>query len=837
MSRYVNRRTVLGALALVLLGIFLPPLVNVNRFRPRIAGALSRALGRPVTLEGVTLRLLPTPGLNLSGLVVQDDPAFSAEPILRANEVTAAMRLTSLWRGRLEIASLSLAYPSMNLVRRPDGHWNVEALLERARQIPAAPTAKRRPEARPRFPYIEANEGRINLKLGNEKTVYALSEADFALWLASENEWRLRLAARPVRTDANLSDTGIVKVNGAFQRGSSLSDTPLTFAVTLQAAQLGQLTTLIYGRDRGWRGTANVTATLTGTPADLKIAGDASVDDFRRYDIASAASMNLSAHCSANFSTTEQQVRGIDCHAPVGSGAIDVRGYMAGVLPPREAIFSVVAAQVPADSLSTLARHMKKDLPADLSARGFVNAAFELRRDGAGQTAWAGSGSTSVLELRSRSLEQPLSFGPVLFAAGPQKTAVTNLRVPLAPLPADSLRVLAFDVDLGAGIPAKAEAQFSRSEYNVSLNGQGDIPRLLDVAEALGIAAPPITATGVAKLDVKVAGTWAGFSQPLVTGTAQVRASASVPGIYAPVATSASLTFDPQAITARNLTISIPATHVLMTGSLSLPRRCIGTGQCSVTFQLASDALSAEDLNRLLNPNLQKRPWYQLLGPGGQPNVLKMVRAHGKITVDRFAMQSLAANRISGDVDLERGVLTVRNLQAGVFGGVGTGDVRADFTGAQPVYSTHGRLVAGSVAALASLTNDAWGTGRVDATFSLTTSGATASDLRSSATGTAEFDWRDGSFARVSLNGDTSALRIRRFQGTVSLRDGVLKFSPSKMETPAGIYIVSGTASLDRQLALVLARGKTPAFEINGTLSKPRIAPSAAPPTQAALKQ
>jgi len=58
------------------------------------------------------------------------------------------------------------------------------------------------------------------------------------------------------------------------------------------------------------------------------------------------------------------------------------------------------------------------------------------------------------------------------------------------------------------------------------------------------------------------------------------------------------------------------------------------------------------------------------------------------------------------------------------------------------------------------------------------------------------------------------------------------------METANGIYTVSGTASLDRQLGLTLARGKSPAYEITGTLEKPKVKPSVpiAPQTQAELR-
>ena len=56
----------------------------------------ARPVGRPVDIGSVHVRLLPRPGFDLENLVVYDDPAFGAEPMLRASEVTADLRLTSL---------------------------------------------------------------------------------------------------------------------------------------------------------------------------------------------------------------------------------------------------------------------------------------------------------------------------------------------------------------------------------------------------------------------------------------------------------------------------------------------------------------------------------------------------------------------------------------------------------------------------------------------------------------------------------------------------------------------------------------------------------------------
>jgi nodulation protein E len=151
--------------------------------------------------------------------------------MLRAQEVTASLRVTSLLRGRLEIARLNLTEPSLNLVRNAEGRWNLENLVERAAQIAVAPTSKTKTERRPGFPYIEGDRGRINFKFGAEKKPYALTEADFALWQDTENAWGMRLEAKPVRTDFNLSDTGTLNVTGSWQRAASLRETPLQFTL------------------------------------------------------------------------------------------------------------------------------------------------------------------------------------------------------------------------------------------------------------------------------------------------------------------------------------------------------------------------------------------------------------------------------------------------------------------------------------------------------------------------------------------------------------------------------------------------------------------------------
>jgi AsmA protein len=202
--------------------------------------------------------------------------------------------LRSLLRGRIEIATLSATEPSINIVRNQAGRWNLTALLERNAQIPAAPTQKTLSERRPAFPYLEATSARINFKIGAEKKSYTLIDADVALWQESENAWGARMKAQPVRTDFNLTDTGRLQMSAAWQRSTNLRQTPLRVSIAWQNGQLGQITQLLTGLDRGWRGGLSFTADLSGTPDALAVESRVSVAGFRRYDIVDPASPDRS---------------------------------------------------------------------------------------------------------------------------------------------------------------------------------------------------------------------------------------------------------------------------------------------------------------------------------------------------------------------------------------------------------------------------------------------------------------------------------------------------------------------------------------------------------------
>lgn len=850
-------RSIVAALAVVMaLAVFVPPLIKLTRFRRIIVESISGALGRQVSVREVTLRLFPQPGFALEGFVVQDDPSFSAEPLLHAEQVTASLRWTSLWRWRPEIGTLTVESPtgkqpwSLNVVRRQDGRWNLQELLLRASQTPAAPTTKPRPEARLRFPYLEGEGGRINFKFGMEKKAYALSEADFALWLASENEWNLRLSARPMRTDANLTDTGLLEVSGAFGRASRLEETPVRLRVSLRSAQLGQLTRLVYGRDRGWRGSTNLQLDLTGTPEYLQLSGTGSIDDFRRYDIIIPDTLRLALNCTAEYHGLQPGLFHLDCRGR--NDALALRGRITNLFGPRQYDLALVAREAPMAELARLARHAKFAMPSDLTASGTLDAELAYR-SGPG---WTGKGSTSDFVLRSgvfgRDLElSTISFEIVEAEPRPQPRRAHRVSPQASPSangpePGVRLALAPFLVPLGGAAPATVRALISTTDYNVAVGGEAELQRLFRVARGLGLQTLAIGASGSAKLDLQIAGSWSGFTPPLTTGAMQLRnVTALLPGVHAPIHVRAgNVVLLPDERRIENLSAAFVSSHISMEGSVVLSRACNSAQRCPVQFDLHSSELSLAELNQLLNPRLQRQPWYRLLAGNAGEN-LDTFQALGRVRADRAALDGLELQHVALQAELRDGKLRLSDVRAETLGGKLRAQWRADLSGGVPQWSGSGTLERIDMQQVAALTHHPWATGAGSGTFKLELAGWNAAELAQSAGGSLDFDWQNGTWEHASLASVLRAasgggepadlpLRLKRFAGRAVLHERRLDFQQSRIETADGIYTLTGTASLGR-LELRLMDQNSHGYAISGTVEKPHVAPLSMAETQAAL--
>lgn len=824
----LSRRGVV-VVGLVLLGLFLVR-PQVGGLRGRIAASLSEALGKRVKIGSVHLQILPRLGFQLDDVVVHDDPAFGAEPLLRSPDITASLRLSSLLRGRLEFSRLSLDDASLNLTRDIRGEWNVQSLLERARSSPTAPTASK--QWRPEFPYIEADRARINLKIGLEKTHFALTDSEFSLWQEADDTWGLRLRARPIRTDANLTDTGLLRVNGTWRRASSLATTPVKFDFEWRQAQVGQLSKLVYGTDKGWRGDFVVSGSLAGMPGRLRVVADGTVDDFRRFDVLGGGNLRLGAHCSAEYNSPHRTLSNIECAAPVSEGSLELKGRLSAAAVPEYA-FSLTASNVPPQSVMQLASHGDRRIPGGLATEGNILGTVTITRDA--------HMPAPVIEGNGMITDFGLAFGgQSVIAIAKVPLTIARERHSSVVLPGTepfSVELGPVAVGLGKPAPLLTQVVFSRTGYKLTVHGDAGVKRLLQAARSIGLASPAFAAEGSSTVNLMVAGNWSSGKPARALGSVELHGvTARVRGVNAPLQIGkAGVLLTEDSVRVQNLRGS--AAGATWHGSMQIPRTCDAADDCSIQFNLSADRLSAAGLNEYLNPNARKRSWYKMFTSAGEPvPYLLQARATGKLAIERLRLGTVLCERFAGDVDLRGGKLAVSNIRGDVLGGTAGGSLNADFAAKVPLYSGHGSLDSVSLSQVADLMHDGWIEGTGNSDFQFKAAGATIQDAIASADLQADFTVQDGIFPHILLTAGSTPLRADDFSGTLLLRKGGISLEDAKLINSSGVSSVSGTASLDGNLDFKLAAENASSYAITGTLVKTRVAPVKTPATQAALK-
>ncbi len=488
-----SRRSIAVGLLLltVVLMAVLPPLVNVNRFKRRIVTSISASLGRPVHLDRVSLVLLPLPGFKLENFVVAEDETFGAEPVIHANNVQATLRFDSLWRRKVEFSRISLREPSINLVHNSQGKWNVEGILFQAAQISAAPTAQAKAGPEPRFPYIEATDARVNVKEGNEKLPFSLTEADFALWLPSPNRWRVRVQGKPTRTDTSASDTGRVSFEGSLGRAERLDLIPIDLSAEWRNVPLGEASRVVTGRDAGLRGELRLNLRVTGTVGASLIKAAVDLRNARKADFVPEQPLDLRLECQAESASTFHTFHQVRCSwpPPAAPAFIALTGDIPEIARPETAAFEIGTPGLPASVLLSWLRISSPRVPEDLVASGTVT----------GSISASAAGVKGQLQLRDFALtggvlgEAPIMLEDTTLASGAvgktEKELPKNshkIRLPGTAPPAMAEFVMApAKLDLGGKEVVTLEGRFNRTGYTLHLVGTTLPSRLLTLATAL----------------------------------------------------------------------------------------------------------------------------------------------------------------------------------------------------------------------------------------------------------------------------------------------------------------------------------------------------------------
>ncbi len=855
----------LAGVLLLLALIVVPPFINIGRFRRSIVSSISAGLGRPVEASGVELQLFPQPGFVLHNLTVSEDPTFGAEPVMMAETVTADLRASTLWHARVEIASLRFDAPSVNLVRNAEGEWNFESLLRNSPALkPRGTAASEQPGRRLPFPYVEATGARINFKLGPEKLPFSLEKADLALWKESRHEWRLRIKARPVRTDLTVMDAGQIRGEGTLMTGGPLMDAPIHASVEWRRVQLGEINRLLKGEDKGWRGTLDWTVFAQGKLSDVTLQSNLSVEEFHRAEFIPAAEMDLSADCNVRYARYEPQLNSLECNAPIGNGLLALRS--SGNPEPgsgKRPSVKISLQRVPAESFFDLLRHLNAGVPADMSGSGEINGEADCEWDGlAAPRACTGAIRSPQIRLELAGVDRPLVLSPLLIKSSMESHQAVQPTWNLSPL----------HVSMGGASPATITGSMTSAGCVLSIDGVADLAQLARAGESLKL---PIVSgevqsmRGGAQMALSFASTWMprvdleslpasvdlNQSANLVSshwaGSVQVRNATLRLGLF-PVPlqlTSAQIKLMPSAVEWNALEGSFA--HIPFSGSIHWQTPCVASNStCTRSFTLHTPNLNAGHFESALHDSQSESNLLSLINPwaGAAPQLPEI---SGTVSADVLS---------AGQVSLKDAVLTLRmkgrradlmGISGAVFGGtisgaegesptpdtltqVPTGSIQ--WGDGAPVYSLRAVLRNIQPDRVGAMWNESWGTGTANLLLDLRTRGWSAAELAKNASGKFKAEWLNGSLAGSTGGPREAAVgNFRRWSAQGLIRDQALVFTSSQMvprrdlhragSAPLPSQSVTGTVDFTRVLDLRL---KPSGISITGPISMPVVQSPAA---------
>jgi AsmA protein len=363
---------ILAAAIFVLLTAFAATLlVSADRFRVPIEQGLQRALGREVEIQGASrFTLLPRPGFAVNQVVIHEDPALSVEPFAYVATVELGISPWTLLSGRVEASTIRLIEPSINLMKVPDGGWNVQGFVNKLL------------EPHHGLPGLEVSGGRFNFKLGDLKSVFYLAATDLVVEAdsANPNRFGIRFSGEPARTDRALRAFGQLSGRGMLEWGAA-GEPRIQLTLNLARSAIAEFATLLEGHSAGLGGFVSSRARLAGPLSNIAIDGSLQLDEFERWSWLLPTSSEWGLDFRGKLDLREQM---FTLETTPGKTLLPVafKVRVTDILArPRWAALWTLR-DLPVNSLRSLIAEMTPAIPANLPLAGKVTGVLSVSRSG-----------------------------------------------------------------------------------------------------------------------------------------------------------------------------------------------------------------------------------------------------------------------------------------------------------------------------------------------------------------------------------------------------------------------------------------------------------------------
>jgi len=113
-------------LVIVALAIFIPLLLNIDRYRPQVIAQIQQETGKPVQIGRLDLTILPEVAIRVDDFSMGNPAGFPTGDFVKAKKIVAVVNASALMNHQVEITSLELDDLTLNMLEDTHGKWNFE---------------------------------------------------------------------------------------------------------------------------------------------------------------------------------------------------------------------------------------------------------------------------------------------------------------------------------------------------------------------------------------------------------------------------------------------------------------------------------------------------------------------------------------------------------------------------------------------------------------------------------------------------------------------------------------------------------------------------------------
>jgi uncharacterized protein involved in outer membrane biogenesis len=817
----------------------LPFVLDVNKYRPRIQSELQKRTGRQVTLGKMDLKIFPL-AFRVDNATIFDDPAFhSSKPFAQTQNLLVSAKLWPLLHGDVEVDSISLEKPKIELIRSADGVWNFSTIGKQApppssprpaqkTEPPASTSTKPEQPQQPeqastgkQFSLAELviNDGEVAVTDFQKKQPRAVYDhIDLTLRDYTPNS--------PVKIDlaAHLPGSGKQEIrlegSGGPMNSADPMSTDFSGNLKLTEVSLGGIQKFLNAQAlNGVEFTASGETSVTNKQGQLKSDGKLTLTNGDvhgvKIDYPVSADYNVSADLKNDVYRIEKG------EIKLGGTPISVSGTMNAGPTPAQLDMRVKADNASISEMARLASAFGVAFNPGMTIAGKVDADITAQ-GAASHPAMNGKVNANELVITGKDL--------------PQAVHVTSVALELAP---ETVKSNEFVATTGS---TAVKVSFALNGYagdrpaidaNVHTNG-AQLGELINIAQAYGVsAAEGMKGTGSVNIDLHAQGAMKDPNSFQYSGDGQlINGTLSLPTLTQPVRIStATLRFTQNSATLDNLRFGVGSTNA--DGQLTL-KGLAPNAVPSAQFTLSVDKFDVAEWQKLMAnaPVATKTTSISSIlpvayaAPPAAPSMLERLTGGGNITAGTVIYDQLVMNNAKGTVTLDHGLIKLSPVTAQVYGGTQSGTIVVDTRPTPSTYTVATKLdhvdANQLMSSLSGIKKTLYGLLAANADTRFTASQST--DAAKTLNGTVNLNLQNGKLAGIDLLNELASIgkfaglkasepftNIAKLTGDFDIKNGVATTNNLKAVIDGGTLSANGlvnlaTQTLDMQMTAVLSK-------------------------------